>query len=245
MGAAEPGLDGQIQCGFCGFRDQLPADQLARALEVKSRLTSAKNSVANVSGMENALSDIFEKRSAFWSVAGLYIVAAVLITGNSLLQARPIIAAAPEGVKLALFLNALMGGMYIGGIALSLLIAFAVGRFMYRRNVRTQLFARLPRQEGLPARCRACDGGLADRRTPFILCEFCGTKNLVTKELQANRQMLLERERAFYAQRAGQALGGMRGTSINMSRVLVVCMVLVYVAIIGFAAFASSTISTG
>jgi DNA-directed RNA polymerase subunit RPC12/RpoP len=241
MGPAQPGENGVLTCAYCGHRDQLPADQLGRALELKRRLGAAKNSVANVEGMEGALSEIFESRGAFWRASGLYVAAAVLITGYSLWQVQPVIAKAPPGFALGLTLNALMGGMWIGGFALALLAAFAVGRRQYRKHVRTQLFARLPHQPGAPARCRACGGDLPDRREPFVQCAYCSTRSLVTPELASNRQMLLERERAFYAERAGHALGGMRGTSLKMSRTLIICGVATYAAVIGVAYLAAAS----
>ncbi len=245
MGPAQPAFDGSVSCGYCGFRDTLPSDQLGRALEVKRRLAAAKNSVANVEGMNGVLSEIYEKRSAFWGAAGFYLAVAVLISGFSYWNARPYIDAAPEGFKLGLTLNALMGGLWIGGFAVALFAAHLVGRSVYRKKIRMALFARLPRQEGMPARCRACDGNLPDRRDAFTLCEFCGTKNLVTPELAANRHHLLERERAFYAQRSGQAIGGMRAASIKMSRVLIICGVITYIAVIGLAYLASMSFPTG
>jgi DNA-directed RNA polymerase subunit RPC12/RpoP len=241
MGSARPGDDGIVICGYCGHRDQLPADQLGRALEIKRRLTAAKNSVANVEGMESALSEIFESRAGFWRVAGIYVVAGVMITAYSLWQVQPMIAKAPPGFALGLTLNALMGGLWLGGLSLSLLISMLVGRRVYRRSVRSQLFARLPHLPGAPARCRACGGDLPDRRDAFVPCGYCNTRSLVTPELQANRQLLLERERAFYAERSGHAIGGMRGTSLKISRVLMLCGVLTYAAIIGVAYLASSS----
>jgi len=245
MGPAEPSLDGSIVCSYCGFRDTLPADELSRALELKRRLAAANGSVANVQGMESALSEIFEKRSAYWSAAGIYIIAAVLITANSVWQAVPIIRAAPPGFKLGITINALMGGLWVGGFAIALLVSFAIGRRVYRRRIRSELFARIPRQPGLPARCRACDGDLPNRVEPFIQCGYCSTKNLVTPELQANHSALLDRERAFYSQRTGQAIGAMRGASLNMSRVLIICGVITYVALLSLAYLAATTFPTG
>ncbi|MEZ4362134.1 MAG: hypothetical protein R3B48_18240 [Kofleriaceae bacterium] len=243
LGACRPLDDGAVVCDYCGQRDRLPADQLGRALELRRRLAAAHHSVANVTGMETALSELFESRGAYWRAAGIYIIAAVMTTGHALWQVQPTIAKAPPGFALGLTLNALMGGMWISGFAIALLVAFAVGRRAYRRNVRGHLFARLPRAPGAPARCRACGADLPDRREPFLLCAYCGTRSLVTPELQANRELLLERERAFYTARAGQALGGMRGTSLNMSRTLLVCGVLTYAAILGVAYLASASLS--
>ena len=54
-----------IHCGYCGADDQLPADELGRALELKRRVQKTAHAVAQLSGVQAALAFIFEDRGAF------------------------------------------------------------------------------------------------------------------------------------------------------------------------------------
>ena len=133
-----------------------------------------------------------------------------------------------------------MGPMFVGGVGLAVCVALFIGRRSYRKRVRQHLYARAPRQEGAPARCRACDGALPDRRDPFIVCEYCHTTNLVTPELQRNRAELLAAEESFYRQRANRAAAATTKSAASMSRVMVVSIVLVYAAMFGMGYLANA-----
>src|SRR5690349_14865292 len=70
-------------CRFCGARDELPADEAGRYLEIRSRLAAARAKTAQVQGMEAALARIFEDRRAFLRVSGLYLAVGLLVVGMS------------------------------------------------------------------------------------------------------------------------------------------------------------------
>ena len=125
--------------------------------------------------------------------------------------------------------------MLVGGIGLAICLALFVGRAHYRRHIRQHLFARPPRQPGHPTRCRACDGDLPDTRDPFVACAYCNTQNLVTPEIQRDRERLLAEELAFYRHRAqGTVAATTRGAS-RMSRTFAICVVAAYGAMIALA----------
>ena len=233
MGPASPDYDGQILCGYCGHSDKLPADELDRALELKRRVAAAKNSVARLAGLESALSHIFESRAAFFRAAGPFLGLFVLSIGYGVMNGWQYLPAAPAGVRASIFIGTLYGPLMIGGVGIAVWAALWVGRRNYRRRVRSHLFARAPREGGQPARCRACDGALPDRRDAFVRCAFCSTENLVTPELQDNRQELLSRESQFYSDRANRAVADASAGGVHMDRIFWASLVVVYGAVIG------------
>jgi hypothetical protein len=242
-GSAELGLDGTVTCGYCGARDRLPDDALARALELKRRVRVAAESMQQLQGVESTLGHVFESRWAFLRASGFFLVVASVVLVYALAQAWPMITAAPPGLRPTLVINMLIGPMFVAGIALSICAALLVGRASYRRRVRPLLFARPPRQVGAPCRCRACDAPLPDRRDPLVQCEFCGTQSLVTPEVQRDRERLLLAEQRFYQSRGGQIAAATTRGSLRMNRVFALAMVLVYGSIIGLAHLGSALLT--
>jgi hypothetical protein len=245
-GPAEPRDDGSITCRYCGALDQLPADQLGRALELKRRLAAAKASVANIEGLDAVLGGLFEDRRAFRRVIWLYGVVALVVTAYSVGTAWPSIVHGPRALRATFVISALSGGVLVSGIVVAMFAASMIGRRRYRKHVRGHVLARLPRRPGMPARCRACGGDLPrgpDARGAFLACAYCTTTNLVTPELAAHHAGVLEDERAFYQWRTGKAIGGMRVTSLGMSRTFTACVVLAYAVMIALQWIAQSLIA--
>jgi len=242
-GAAEPEDDGGgIVCPYCGTRDRLPPDELGRALELKRRVTMAARSAVQLAGLEGALGRIFEQRGAFVRVAGPWLVLFPLITAYMVAGSWSTIERAPANLRLPLALYAAMGPMWIAGIALAFGVALFIGRIGYRRGVRPLLYARPPRQPGLPTRCRGCAADLPDGRGPFITCSYCSTQSLVTPEIQRDRERLLAAEEAACRARASGALAATGRAGTHMSRTLVAAFVVIYAGVIGLAAVASRLI---
>ena len=239
-GPAAPGRDGSLVCPYCGHRDQLPADQFARAMELQRRLSAAAEGVAQMRGLESALGHVFESRGAFVRAAGLWLFLAAAVAAYALVSSWGIIGRAPPGFRAGLAVNALMGPSFVAGIGVAVCLALLVGRASYRRRVRVHLFARAAREPGHPTRCRACDGDLPDRRDAFVACEYCHTQNLVTPEIQRDRERLLAAEVAFYRARAQGAVAATTRGSLRMSRVFAVCVALTYAGMIGLAYLAQS-----
>jgi len=244
-GPATPAWDGGIACSFCGQRDQLPADELGRALELRRRVAAAAEGVAQMRGMESALAHVFESRGAFARAAGLWLVIAAAVAAYALATSWTAIGAAPPAFRAGLIATALLGPIMVAGVGLAICLALFIGRVNYRRRVRHLLFARAPRQPGLPTRCRACDGDLPDRRDAFVACEYCNTQNLVTPEIQRDRERLLADEAGFYRSRAQGALAATTRGSLHMSRVFTASLVAVYLSIIGLAYLAQSLFPPG
>jgi hypothetical protein len=115
-GPAAPEWDGSIACPYCGHRDQLPADELSRALELKRRLAAAAEGVAQMRGLESALGHVFESRGAFFRASGFYLFLALAVALYALIPAWDVIRAAPPGFRLGLALNTLMGPLFVGAV---------------------------------------------------------------------------------------------------------------------------------
>jgi hypothetical protein len=133
-----------------------------------------------------------------------------------------------------------MGPLFVGGLVLAFGIALTVGRFSYRRRVRPLLLSRPPLAPGAPARCRACGGDLPPGRSSILSCRYCNTQNIVTEEILRDRARLLESETAFFRARASGATAATSRIGTNMTRTLVVVIVLSYLAMFGVAALASA-----
>jgi hypothetical protein len=240
-GPAAPAWDGAIHCSYCGHQDRLPPDELGRALELERRLAAAAEGALQLRGLEAALGHVFESRAAFLRAAGLWFFLALAVSAYALFSARDIIAAAPPAYRAGLLVNSLMGAIFVAGVGLAICLALLVGRLNYRRHVRRFLFARPPRHPGHPTRCRACDGDLPDHRDPFVTCPYCTTQNLVTPEIQRDRERLLASEIAYYRARAHGAVAATTRTSIHMSRTFTISVAAAYAAMIG-AAYVAQTL---
>lgn len=235
LGPATPHADGSVVCSFCRHRGVLPHDQLQRTLELTRRLRLAANAVAQVQGTEVALSHVFESRWAFVRAAGMFLFLAVAMTVYVVVTSWQLIETAPAEVRATLLIKSAMAPTMIGGFGVAVSVALAVARRSYRRSVRPLMFARAPQQPGLPARCRACGGQLPDRRDPFVMCAYCNTHNLVTKEVEAHRNELLQREHQFYQNRASNVLSAVTTSAPNTRAILITACVLVYALVIGMA----------
>jgi predicted amidophosphoribosyltransferase len=234
----EPRHDMSLVCRHCGQVDQLPPDALGRALDIKNRLASAAASVAQLDGVESALASIFEQRGAFlrvtgpWPVLAAIVIAYAAINAVTTLGALP--RAVPDSVRLQLLVGAAYGPLFVLGIAVSFPVALLVGRTRYRMRVRPLLLARPPLAPGAAMRCRGCGAPLSPTREAFSRCRHCQTQNLVTDEVARQQGRLLAEEAASYRARAMGAVSSASTASLHMSRVLVVCLVLVYLGVIGF-----------
>lgn len=240
LGPATPAQDGTVACGYCGHRGVLPQEQLARAMELTRRVRQAATAAAQIRGVESALGHIFESPWAFFRAAGAFMVFGVMITVFSIVTSWDMVANAPASVRPTLIVNAAMGPVAIGGLALSICVALAISRRSYRRAVRPLLFARAPQQPGLPARCRACGGPLPEGKDAFVSCRFCSTQNLVTGELEKNRNQLLETEQRFYVDRAHKVLAATTRSLPNTQRIFIIACAFVYLSLFGMAALANA-----
>jgi DNA-directed RNA polymerase subunit RPC12/RpoP len=227
-------------CRYCGARDTLPHDELGRALDIKNRLATAEQRVAQLRGVDTALASIFEDPRAFLRVSGLYFAFAVFIFGASiaqLLSALPDVRRLSPGILLTMVASQLMGPLAILGVALSLAIALAHGRSHYRKNLRPLLLARAGRNQ-VSFACRACGGDLPPAVRADVRCPYCSTLNLVPKELhRAHAAALFQ-----MAEQTRQQLRGVNVTTISiasrMRRALLFSGVLAAVLVFGLQALA-------
>ena len=239
-GAVDPREDFSLVCPYCDAVDRLPENELDRVLELKRRVRAAANSAAQLRGVEAALSSMYEGRGAFVRLTAPYLAIAGIVLAYSFVSAWPIISSAAPEHRVGFVIQSLMGTSFIMGMALSLAVALLVGRVRYRRSVRPLLFARPPRAQGQPTRCRACGGDLPDQKGPFIRCPFCDTHNLVTPQIQRDRERLLAQEEQFHRSRASRAVSAASRGSMGMTGTLVLGIVISYAAMIGLSLLAGS-----
>ncbi|HXK19528.1 MAG TPA: hypothetical protein VNG33_17080, partial [Polyangiaceae bacterium] len=140
--------DSSIVCQYCGARDQLPADELGRVLEIKNRLAHAEQRTAQVRGFDATFAGIFEKPGSFLRVMGVYLgmgAFVALMSGYQLwATVLPNIDKLGTGVFLQVGLGQLMGPLLMMGFGLSMGAALLTGRRHYRKRVRPLLIARRP-----------------------------------------------------------------------------------------------------
>jgi hypothetical protein len=172
--------------------------------------------------------------------AGAFLGFALLTTIWAVVSSWELVDNAPPEVRPTLLVNAALGPVAIGGVALSICLALAIARRSYRLAVRPLLFARAPTAPGAPVRCRACGGPLPDRRDALVQCAYCNTQNLVTEELLQNRTELLQQEHRFYQDRGNRILAATTRKLPNTQRVFVVSCLLVYGVIIALGALANA-----
>jgi len=174
-----------VWCEHCHGVDALPADELSRVLELKNRLALAEQGSLQVRGVDATLAGIFEDRSAFLRVAGLYLGVALLVLGSTvagLVTLPNVEKMSPEVVIEVLSVQATAPALVLG-LALSVALAFAYGRRHYRKSLRPLLLARVPVQAGALFRCRVCGGDLPPARGAEARCGYCRSVNIVPKAL--------------------------------------------------------------
>jgi hypothetical protein len=218
-------------CRFCGAVDALPPDELGRVLDVKNRLTTARQRALDVRGFDAALARIFEDKGAFVRAAGLYAVVSLILLGFALsglvtdvlpLAERNV---GPEVIAQLAAAHATAPAL-AGGVTISIVLALAVGRRHYRARLRPLLVPRPPTAVGLPFRCRACGGDLPPVRTADVSCPYCTATNLLPKELAGHMASVLFREaEAARAQVHGASTTTM-GIGLRMRRVAIVGVAL-------------------
>lgn len=235
-GRAEAQENWHLKCGFCGHQEQLPSDALERSIVLKDRLKRWRGSVAQLRGAEANLAQLFESPRAFLRVEAVLTAVLVLVGLQSFLQLRDLLPRTPPAFHAGFIVQGLMSVFFIGGIVVAVALALAVGRMNYRRTVRPLLSARAAKADGLPARCRVCGADLPGENGPFIVCRFCQTHNLLTRELQTNRSGLLEAEERFYREAAARLAVATSKPVAQMSRTIWLSVAIVYaLVIVGFA----------
>jgi DNA-directed RNA polymerase subunit RPC12/RpoP len=229
--------DGAISCRYCGARDQLPADQLGRVLEIKNRLAMAEQRTAQVKGFDATFAGVFENPASFVRVMGMYVGIGVLALGMSVATFWTSFAPNLDKLSTADLVQAgigqLMGPMFIIGFGLSLGAALFNGRRHYRKRLRPLLVASRPTEPNAPFRCRACGGNLPAARDADVPCPYCRTLNLVPKELHGAHSAKLFEEAEAAKQQLLRAHGALMSISGKMRRTLIVCGVVTCVMAYG------------
>jgi hypothetical protein len=184
-----------VQCGHCRAVDTLPAGDAARVVELKHRLALAEQRALQVRGVDATLATIFEDRSAFLRVAGLYLVVALVISASAISQLVSLPAEKiPPAALVEVIAASSTAPVLVLGIALSLALSFAYGRWHYRKLLRPLLLARVPAGEGARARCRVCGGDLPPTRGVDSRCSYCRSVNIIPKALHGAQAQALQAE---------------------------------------------------
>ena len=219
--------DSSIVCHYCGARDQLPADELGRVLEIKNRLAQAEQRAAQVKGFDATFAGVFENPGSFVRVMGIYVVMGLGVAAISGYQLYatflPNADKLGEGVIIEVILGQLMAPLMVLGFGFSLGAALLTGRRHYRRRVRPLLMARRPALPNAPFACRACGGNLPSARGADVPCPYCRTLNLVPKELHGSQATALFQEAEAAKQQLHRAQGALMSISGKMRTTLILC----------------------
>jgi DNA-directed RNA polymerase subunit RPC12/RpoP len=219
--------DLSVVCRYCHARDVLPADELARALDIENRLAIAEQRAAQVRGVDAALASVFEDPKAFWRVCGLYFVFAlfllVYVSWQLASTLGPRLDTLSHALLIPIIVGQATGPLSILLISISLAIALARGRAHYRRHVRPLLLARPSDGHGAGFLCRACGGTLPVTRTVEVRCPYCSTANLMPAELHGARAANLFREAQAATQNLHRAKVATISIARTMRRTLIVC----------------------
>jgi DNA-directed RNA polymerase subunit RPC12/RpoP len=219
--------DSSIVCRYCGTRDQLPADELGRVLEIKNRLALAEQRTAQVKGFDATFASVFEDPKSFLRVMGIYGFMGVLVFAMS--GAQLYTSFVPNMDKLdrntvaQVLLGQLMGPLLMFGTAFSLGMALLTGRRHYRQRVRPLLMARPPAYANAPFACRCCGGALPPARGADAQCPYCRTMNLVPRDLHGAHAAALFQEAEEARQQLSRAHGAIMSISGKMRRTLLIC----------------------
>ncbi len=229
--------DSSIVCQYCGTRDQLPADELGRVLEIKNRLAQAEQRASQVKGFDATFASVFEKPGSFVRVMGVYVAIGVLIAAMSGYQLfttfLPNADKLDDSLVIEVILGQLMGPMITLGIGFSLGAALLTGRRHYRRRVRPLLIASRPTQPNAPFACRACGGNLPQARSADVHCPYCRTLNLVPQELHGSHAAALFQEAETAKQQLHRAHGALMSISGKMRTTLILCGIATFVIAYG------------
>lgn len=224
--------DSSVSCRYCGARDVLPADQLGRLLEIKSRLAQAEQRAAHVRGFDATFAGIFEDPRSFLRVMGLYFafgVFVLLMSGWQLYENfLPNVSKLSDGTVAQVVIGQLIGPLVILGTGASFGIALLVGRRHYRKSVRPLLIARPPVAPNLPFACRVCGGDLPPAREGSLVCTYCHASNLVPKELHGSHAAALLQEAEAAKQQLQRAHTSVMGIAARMRTALIICAVAVF-----------------
>ncbi len=229
--------DSSIVCQYCGARDQLPADELGRVLEIKNRLAQAVQRAAQVKGFDATFASVFENPASFVRVMGMYVALGLLVAAMSAYQLYTTFL--PNADKLGqdliieVILGQLMAPMMMLGFGFSLGAALLTGRRHYRRRVRPLLMASRPVQPNAPFACRACGGNLPPARGADVPCPYCRTLNLVPKELHGSHAAALFHEAEAAKQQLHRAHGALMSISGKMRTTLILCGIATFLLAYG------------
>jgi len=212
--------DLSLDCRYCGAHDVLPPDELGRALDIKNRLLLAEGRTAQLRGVDVALASLFDDRSAFLRVAGVYFALAfVIFAGVSFNLVQTVwgrMGQLGPQVVAEIGVGSLLSPCLVLGIAVSLVIALARGRALYRRRIRPLLLARPPASEGAALRCRTCGGALPEARSVDVRCVYCRSVNLIPAVSHSAHAAKLYRE----AEAARAALSRVNVSTLSITRTM-------------------------
>lgn len=225
-----------LRCAHCGAEAELPRESHARVRELRRRIQARAAGVVQLSARDVTFARIFEgdgKRTVVlpYVLIGLF----ALVTQFGQFAGGP-----SRGVSAYAICMSLIGMLPVLGFPLAALVGLALGRRIYRAEIRDLLLAYPSRVPGGPARCRCCAAELPHEHGPLLRCRYCNTHSLVTPALQARSVEALAVEDQVHRTRL--ALAGSRVIAVGrtMDRVLYLAMPVSYVAVVVLGKLAES-----
>jgi hypothetical protein len=242
-GPGNPSAEGVLVCPYCGRREQLPANELDRMLEMRRRLAAAAMQAEQCKGVERALFSIFESGSMFSGFLGVYFAFAGFVLLYSVVSAWSVLTTTnPDYVPL-MMVHVFSGPSFVLALPLSMSLALALGRRRYRKEIRPIFMARPPVAPGAPARCRVCGGSLPESSDAIRTCKYCQTTSVVTPELKAHHEAAAAKQGVWHQRQSMGASAATTGIARSMTRVVVVIIAIAYLSQAGCIASASALLT--
>ncbi len=188
----------RMQCRYCQLLDDVPRDAASRDLFLRGRAAELRGVQQGLTDSDRKVAEVLE--DGRW-IRGTLLAALGPTALILLLVVLP-------GVAVGGATGALVGvGLLsqLGGIVLGMWLAYRGLARRYLKLIRPRILARPPERPGAPARCRVCGGPIHDHGSIFTDCRFCGSANLISRELMSEAHRFLEAEVAEYRRRAARA----------------------------------------
>jgi hypothetical protein len=183
-------------CGFCGSREELPAEPSERVVALRQRLQQIAWTAREAEAPALSAARTLEMwKSMVLPAAVVLLVVPILVAVSQIMSREHLDLAGVLSVSLTPF----FGVAVVCGVQLGSFLALR----SYQRELAPALLAFAPSSPDGAVRCRTCGGELPSiARKAFVTCGFCGSQNLVTPELAKRNEADLDRELEIHRARA-------------------------------------------
>jgi hypothetical protein len=187
-----------VQCPYCRRTEEVPYEAAQRIEFLRSRAAELRAARQALTDLDRRTAEVLEDGRWLRGTLLAALGPTALIVGLVVLPGFYVGGA--FGMMIGMKLLAQLGGTVLG-----MVLSYRAVAHRYLRVIRPRILARAPERPGAPARCRVCGGPVEVRGSAFVACSFCGSTNLVTRELVRECRRFLDAEIAEYRYRASSA----------------------------------------